>query len=518
MKFLKIIPIVLVSIFCFTCQQSDYLTQLEVTDQVVKTNINPTLDSHLMNILSATIYGKQTSNGRSMVSPVGEINLDEALKVEHLVDNVTRYTFILESSDVDVFKNLIIRENAHGDISGYQMIYEPSTDWIVGYKGEFNFKDFTGIITMADINGMPVISSRMNQGISVSFYNHIKNPSNGRGDCEGNGEGNGEGGGNGGGNGEESGGGGSGGTGDSGGNTGGGDSSGSGDSGGGDSGSTGWNYAGNDCYWMVENGLVIIDCISSDTGPLIARTCPGENIESGENCVGSECPPKTIGVLIVGCQGGYAKDENGTCVLATWSEEVILYEDVDDEITNISDYLDCFDQNSQGEVTIYVDQPNPGTRDTWFDMDPSVFGVEPNVGHTFISITQGDITRVLGFYPKEGVQPGVDPNSISVLINDSGHSFDISITFEINGTQMNSLLNFLSNYNSNYNLDSYNCTDFGIGAARKCGINLPDTQGSWPFGGGNNPGDLGEDIRSLTDNEKINKKGGNAKSNNGDCN
>lgn len=32
----------------------------------------------------------------------------------------------------------------------------------------------------------------------------------------------------------------------------------------------------------------------------------------------------------------------------------------------------------------------------------------------------------------------------------------------------------------------------------KIGLNIPNTHGQWPNGGGSNPGDLGEDVRVLS--------------------
>ena len=134
----------------------------------------------------------------------------------------------------------------------------------------------------------------------------------------------------------------------------------------------------------------------------------------------------------------------------------------------------------------------------------------------FIAITQGNFTRVLGFYPQGGVQPGINPNSAGVFLNDSNHPYDVSITQNINASQMGQLLNFITSTNQNYNLNSFNCTDFALGASSQCNLNLADAQGSWPFGGGSNPGDLGQDLRGMNS-RKVNGNGGNAKSNSGSC-
>ena len=64
----------------------------------------------------------------------------------------------------------------------------------------------------------------------------------------------------------------------------------------------------------------------------------------------------------------------------------------------MSSYLYCFNLNSGAVFTIYADQPTPNSSTAWSGI------TTPDVGHTFISIKQNGITRVLRFYPKNGVQ------------------------------------------------------------------------------------------------------------------
>ena len=55
----------------------------------------------------------------------------------------------------------------------------------------------------------------------------------------------------------------------------------------------------------------------------------------------------------------------------------------------------------------------------------------------------------------------------------------------------------LQNNPGTYDLEDNNCTDATIAAGAAVGVQVPDTQGSWPTGRGSNPGDLGEDLRLL---------------------
>lgn len=201
----------------------------------------------------------------------------------------------------------------------------------------------------------------------------------------------------------------------------------------------------------------------------------------------------------------------------TINDEVVIEAEPGDEIKDANDYTKCFNTSSNSEITIYIDQPKANSSETWVDDDSSIFGVDINVGHTFVAITQGDITRVFGFYPKTDVSPR-NPSTGSVLIDDSGHNYDVSITRTISGSQLASILSIVNGYNSTYDLNTYNCTDFGMACGNAAGMGLPNSYGSWPVGGGDNPGVLGENVRNLrSSNSTIDKNGGKAKSNKGGC-
>lgn len=198
-----------------------------------------------------------------------------------------------------------------------------------------------------------------------------------------------------------------------------------------------------------------------------------------------------------------------------WLGEVtVIVEAPGDPIEDITEYLECFDKNSGAKVTILVEQPKPNSSDTWAG---TVWN--PRVGHTFVAIQQGGVTRVFGFYPGSGVNP-MNPSASSVLVDDSGHAYHVSIEITVNASQLTNVINTAIGYTGTYNLNSYNCTDFGIGIAAAAGVTLPDTYGSWTGGGGSNPGNLGQDLRSLTppQNTSVNTTGGTAPSNSGTCN
>ncbi len=200
----------------------------------------------------------------------------------------------------------------------------------------------------------------------------------------------------------------------------------------------------------------------------------------------------------------------------TWVEDVELFDDVQGpEITDITDYLKCFDTTKKAEITLYVDQPTANSSDTWSGWPSS-----PEVGHTFIGIKQDSITRLVGFYPAVAVNPFSSPSSSSSLNDNSNHTFDVSITTEATASQLQNIVTNIENFNSTYNLNTYNCTNFGIDIVNNTSLNIPNTSGNWPGGGGSNPGNLGQDIRNMTlsSGTTRNNSGGTSPSNNGTCN
>jgi hypothetical protein len=126
-----------------------------------------------------------------------------------------------------------------------------------------------------------------------------------------------------------------------------------------------------------------------------------------------------------------------------------------------------------------------------------------NVGHTFLIFTENiggsTITRNVGFYPATNVSPFTTSVAQGALNNDESHGYNISASFTVNNTMFFNMLAFVSQGNTsgyNYNLSTNNCTSFAINALAAGHIYLPSTIGYWYDGVGNDPGDLGEDIRN----------------------
>ena len=177
-------------------------------------------------------------------------------------------------------------------------------------------------------------------------------------------------------------------------------------------------------------------------------------------------------------------------------------------IGDVKDYFKCF-INAPGndyhyQIALCVSQPEPGSRTAWTTQDP--FNDDKNpvyVGHTYFIITQVTPTRTVirnvGFYPLSNVSP-YSPSGQSVLNNDQQRSYDIKLTIRMTSSQFFTVLDYIKQGGNNgylYNLNTNNCSTFAINALNSAGFNIPATRGTWHNGQGCNPGDLGEDIRSM---------------------
>ena len=179
-------------------------------------------------------------------------------------------------------------------------------------------------------------------------------------------------------------------------------------------------------------------------------------------------------------------------------------------IKNIQAYFQCFTNVGGNDhtytITVCVDEPDPATRTPWTTSGSGSSGSSAgnnvvNVGHTFLILTERygntTINRNVGLYPGTDVNP-IDNSSQGSLNDDETHAYNISGSFTVDNAQFFNVLNFVSQGNNPgylYNLNTNNCTTFVINAAAQAGIDLPRTIGTWLGGAGNDPGDLGEDLR-----------------------
>jgi len=176
----------------------------------------------------------------------------------------------------------------------------------------------------------------------------------------------------------------------------------------------------------------------------------------------------------------------------------------DHPISDNKCFFSTVDLNKGATLTIYVDEPIPGTGEV-------VKGL--NVGHTFIGITQGENQYTYGFYPNvPGYKTVTNDNFSSVLGKDDRHTFSVSFSAEISPEQLQKIIDLSKkSYGRQYNLSYSNCTDFAISVANLANITLPYCKGTWKGGGGSAPGVLGNALRnSPAFKGKINTSGGKA--------
>jgi len=170
----------------------------------------------------------------------------------------------------------------------------------------------------------------------------------------------------------------------------------------------------------------------------------------------------------------------------------------DTPIKDLGKDLKCFTENSTStyDVSVNINEPDPGTRDV-----VNALSAFP-VGHTFLTLEQHNadgtsIIRTIGFYPKNTVKPGTETEP-SVFGDDSDTPYDVSLDFSVTGAEMTKVVNrVLAQQAIQYDLNNFNCTNAAMDALQSINVNLPSTKSDGALFNGNDPGDLGEDVKGL---------------------
>lgn len=123
---------------------------------------------------------------------------------------------------------------------------------------------------------------------------------------------------------------------------------------------------------------------------------------------------------------------------------------------DIKKFLSCLNITQPANLTVYAEK---------------VDATNYNVGHAFISITQGNNTMVFGFYPKNGILGSL--NGPGTFGDNGGspytHSWNVGT---ITPTQLQQLIAASYAYSSyTYDLTFNNCADFALTALSYAGIN-----------------------------------------------
>lgn len=211
--------------------------------------------------------------------------------------------------------------------------------------------------------------------------------------------------------------------------------------------------------------------------------------------------------LDFGCPTGFFNDSFGNCVPV-----VVIVEAADPEkiITNMDEYINCFNTSQNASLTIYVNEPIDGTN--------YLIGRD-RVGHTFVSIEQGNNIASFGFYPDSPLS-SLFQGTQGVMEDNSNTDYDVSLTINnISPNNLQKIINLAKSYAiSDYHLAQRNCTDMGIALGNLAGLPIPECDANpiWFFG--SSPGELGKYMRNLTLTNGVtrNSNGGDSPSNN--CN
>jgi hypothetical protein len=185
------------------------------------------------------------------------------------------------------------------------------------------------------------------------------------------------------------------------------------------------------------------------------------------------------------------------------------------------DFMKCFqdipDQGATMKVTVYVQEPWPGT----------TFNIGPNsVGHTAIGLTKTSgsqsITQVVGFYPDA---TGLDKmHAPSKVVNNGGDlEYNNSISYTVSAANFQKISSYIANPPATYDLTSFNCTNFVYEACKKGNIILPDPYST--VGPATPPGapavmapaGIGSSIEKLKGQSNVNINGGTTPISKGAC-
>jgi len=169
---------------------------------------------------------------------------------------------------------------------------------------------------------------------------------------------------------------------------------------------------------------------------------------------------------------------------------VVNAADPDKIITNMADYLKCFDATQSASLTIYVNEPTDGSN--------NLVGLD-RVGHTFVSIQQGNNIATFGFYPQDTVS-SLFQGTQGVMEDNSNTTYDVSLTINnISSSALQQIITLSKSYSiSDYHLSQRNCTDMGIDLGNLVGLPIPECNANPIYFFGSTPGRLGEYMRNLT--------------------
>ena len=435
---LPIVILLLLSLFQACTDQDQAIEPIEqkaIIEQILLEE-----NTHLQNLVHH-ISNSSLKSGRTN-SVLDQVDFSKATKLYDSDNQVTKYTFSMTEQDDVSLRNFILIEPDLGKISGLVFTHTADQDWLSAFDSLSNWDKFTGQFTISDLEDNIINQSQIVDGIST----HEKS-TNGRTTSQ----------------------------------------------------TCVTRYILRTKDWYVNGRYVDTqtwietqtNCYSSGGGGASGTPTLGDGgseplpqrdvLTLDDNFDGGVAPSPTS------CRDGYVRDGSGNCIATV----VVISPET--PIADMVKYLECFDTSKSATIAIYADQPKSGSSDAWAATWSGAV-----VGHTFVSIIQEANTSVFGFYPSTDDTRVTSPPELSAMGNDSGESYNVSVSITVSGNVLQQILQYAISYNDTYDLDNYNCTDFGIEIGNLAGMGLPDCYGSWLGGGGSNPGTLGQHLRNMT--------------------
>lgn len=227
--------------------------------------------------------------------------------------------------------------------------------------------------------------------------------------------------------------------------------------------------------------------------------------------------------FFVGSSGDSGGGGGGTGSSSSAASEPSNLPDENKDAVNPRDLMNCFgninDPNATMTVTVYVQEPWPGTS---FDVGPN------SVGHTAIGLTKSSgttsVTQVVGFYPNATGYSKLHAPS-KIVDNGGDLNYNVSISYTVNASQFNQIINYIENPPGTYDLTNFNCTNFVASACQAGGITIPDAVGVVGLNGATmslesamTPAHLGSSIESMKGQNNVNVYGGYTPNSKGPCN
>lgn len=189
-------------------------------------------------------------------------------------------------------------------------------------------------------------------------------------------------------------------------------------------------------------------------------------------------------------------------VQMTSSDQVI---NLEEKLEECFGNIDCTDQGySTFSITLFSEQPVSNSRANY--AGSPVFNTL-DIGHAFVELKTNynyeASNLVFGLYPQYDVSL-FSSSAPMEIHDDGGKPYTSSITLELTcGEFQEVIAKSLEAAQHDYDLKDYNCVSYGIEIANSVGLGVPYTKSAWKylsreFGSSVNPGDLGEDIKLLT--------------------